>query len=532
MKAYLLYRDQDIDLQRPLPWNEEALTKDLALNTLFNAMARGDKFVFEVARNVILSGLDNDLATIRYRQKILQDCLNHPAVVRELYAVAVEAMEKEKKHYYFSLWRHPEWLLRGSIELLEMFLGMVKKLRKIADSHADKFVSEGWTAFFATLQRELSDEYFFRVRYHLEQLKFRNGVLLSAGLGKGNKGTNYVLHILRQPHHRRWEWLTWLVTEWLKQLFRWEWLARRFGRRPSVFEFTLHPRDESGAKALAELRDRGISLVAIALTQSKDHVRSFFDMLRTELAFYVGCVNLHEELARKGEPTCFPLPVAVEEHRLSFRGLYDACLALSMDQRVVGIDANADNKDLVMVTGANQGGKSTFLRSIGLAQLMMQCGMFVPADSFCSSVCDGLFTHYKREEDTSMKSGKLDEELSRMSDIVDHITSHPMILFNESFAATNEREGSEIARQITRALLESGIRIFFVTHLFDLACSLEQRAARAALFLRAERQADGQRTFRLAEGAPLPTSYGPDLYDRIFSAVSQSQAVASVRSDS
>ena len=53
-----------------------------------------------------------------------------------------------------------------------------------------------------------------------------------------------------------------------------------------------------------------------------------------------------------------------------------------------------------------------------------------------------------------MKSGKLDEELSRMSAIVDHITSHPMILFNESFAATNEREGSEIARQIVSALLE------------------------------------------------------------------------------
>ena len=106
-------------------------------------------------------------------------------------------------------------------------------------------------------------------------------------------------------------------------------------------------------------------------------------MLRTELAFYVGCVNLHEQLARKGEPTCFPLPVAAEERRLSFRGLYDVCLALSLDQRVVGNDANADNKDLVIVTGANQGGKSTFLRSVGLAQLMMQCGMFVPADSFC-----------------------------------------------------------------------------------------------------------------------------------------------------
>ena len=55
-----------------------------------------------------------------------------------------------------------------------------------------------------------------------------------------------------------------------------------------------------------------------------------------------------------------------------------------------------------------------------------------------------------------MKSGKLDEELSRMSDIVDHITPHSMILFNESFAATNEREGSEIARQIIGLFWKNG----------------------------------------------------------------------------
>ena len=239
-------------------------------------------------------------------------------------------------------------------------------------------------------------------------------------------------------------------------------------------------------------------------------------MLRTELAFYVGCVNLHEQLVRKGEPTCFPLPVLAEEHRLSFRGLYDVCLALSLNHRVVGNDANADNKDLLIVTGANQGGKSTFLRSVALAQLMMQCGMFVPADSFCSSLCDGLFTHYKREEDTSMKSGKLDEELSRMSDIVDHITPHPMILFNESFAATNEREGSEIAQQIMSALLETRVRIVCVTHLYELAHGFYVRDKENLLFLRAERQVDGARTFKLIEGKPLETSFGEDLYNSIF----------------
>ena len=112
-----------------------------------------------------------------------------------------------------------------------------------------------------------------------------------------------------------------------------------------------------------------------------------------------------------------------------------------------------------MITGANRGGKSTFLRGIGLAQLMMQCGMFVPAAVFPRQCLRWLFTHFKREEDASMRSGKLDEELSRMSAIIDNITPHSIVLFNESFASTNEREGSEIARQIVRALLERGVKV-------------------------------------------------------------------------
>jgi MutS domain V len=497
LKAHLLYPDRDFDLGRPLPWNEVALVNDLSLNTLFTAMARGDPFVFEVSKRVVLLGFDNDVETIRYRQNILQDCLNQPAVVRELYAVAVDAMEKQKKHYLGIFARYPDSVLRHSVELMETFLEMLKTLRKITDSYGEKFVAEGWTAFYTMLRRELDDEYFARVEYHLERLKFRGGVLLSAKLGKGNKGDPYVL---REPPYR-------------KETF----LMRLFGQRSPAYSFTLHPRDESGFRALSELRDRGIGLVANALAQSTGHVRSFFDMLRTELAFYVGCVNLREELDRKGVSMNLPLSVAADERRLSFQGLCDACLALTTDLRVVANDASADRQDLVIVTGANQGGKSTFLRSIGLAQLMMQCGMFVSAESLCSSVRDGLLTHYKREEDTAMKSGKLDEELSRMSDIVDHITPHSMILFNESFAATNEREGSEIARQIISALLDKRVKIVYVTHLHELARGFHERNTGDVLFLRAERQADGTRTFKLLEGQPLQTSFGEDLYNSIFS---------------
>ena len=495
MKAFLMYKDHNCDLQWKIPPHEQALTQDLELNTLFNAMAQGDKYLFEVAKKAVLSSI-NDLDTILYRQNILKDCLNNSSIVRDIYDIAVESIDREKKSYFGFLMKYPSSILRSSIEVLQIFVEMLKKLRAIADEHDDKFRSEGFTALFTMLKKELSDGYFATVQNHLKELKFSNGVLLSAELGKGNKGANYILRKQQEKKH-----------SWTRRIF--------VSKQPS-FTFYIDPKDESGARALSDLKDMGINLVANALAQSTDHILSFFTMLRTELAFHVGCLNLHGHLAHMGEPMSFPMPLASGERSHSFQGLYDVCLALTMKQKIVGNDLNADNKDIAIITGANQGGKSTFLRSIGLSQLMMQCGMFVPAESFRANVCDGIFTHYKREEDAAMKSGKLDEELSRMSNIVDNITPNSMLLFNESFAATNEREGSEIARQIVSALLEKHIKIYFVTHIYKFACGYYDKKMRNVIFLRAERQIDGRRTFKIIEGKPLQTSYGEDLYKRIF----------------
>jgi DNA mismatch repair ATPase MutS len=494
MKAFLMYRDQDVDLQRKLPWNEGALTQDLELDTLFGAMALGDKFIWDVARKAVLLSL-NDEETILYRQDNLKDSVKNAAIVRDLYAIAVEAIERERKVWSF-LRESPHALLQRSVEVLELFVGQLKKLKAIADERAQEFASAGFTALFAMLTAELEEEYFARVENHLRELKFRGGALISAELGTGNKGADYRLR--KRPQKKQ------------------TWMERIFTRKPPAYTYHIPERDESGPRYLAELQDRGVNLVANALAQSMDHILSFFTMLRTEIAFYVGCVNLHEQLAQLGEPTCFPVPAALGERRHSYRGLYDVCLALSMKQKVVGNDEDADKRDLVMITGANQGGKSTFLRGIGLAQLMMQCGMFAPAEAFCANICDGVSTHYKREEDTTMQSGKFDEELARMSEIVEHLRPNATLLFNESFAATNEREGSEIARQIVSALLEKRIKVFYVTHLYELAHGFYDKKMENAVFLRAERQADGGRTFKLIEGEPLQTSYGEDLYKAIF----------------
>ncbi len=103
-----------------------------------------------------------------------------------------------------------------------------------------------------------------------------------------------------------------------------------------------------------------------------------------------------------------------------------------------------------------------------------------------------------------------------MSELVDHASGRSLVLLNESLSATNEREGSQIAREIIRALLERGVKVAYVTHLYDLAESFHRLGMSDALFLRAERGTDGERPFRLTEAPPLPTSFGRDVYRRVF----------------
>jgi len=496
MKALLMHPDRDFDVHGPLPAHESDLRQDLALDVLLGAMAGEDTFLFEVARKALLLSSGNDMETVVYRQDILRDALAHPDVLRQCYDLAVEAIEGRRKSHWGFVGNHPSSILYGAVSVLGIFMAVLEKLRALAIAHGADFKSRGLKALCAMLQSEFDDAYLARVRTHLTELKLDKGVLLSAQLSQGNEGTNYMLReaAYSRPY----------------------WLDRLWSKRESGYTFRIADRDQAGAQALSELRNRGINEVANALAQSMDHILAFFEMLRAELAFYVGCSNLHAKLAALGVPSCFPQPLAAGTRCLHFSGLCDASLALSMGRSVVGNALDADGKRLAIITGANQGGKSSFLRSLGLAQLMMQSGMFVAAESLVGELCTGLFTHCKREEDATMRSGKFDEELRRLSAMVDRLRPGAVILFNESFASTNELEGSEIAGQVVGALLERGIKVFFVTHLYAFARKCFDHPPDGAAFLRAERLEDGRRTFRMIHGEPLETSHGVDLYREVF----------------
>ncbi|MCF6173761.1 MAG: hypothetical protein L3J44_08290 [Campylobacteraceae bacterium] len=495
MRVFLMYKNKNFTIEQKFSNHSNIIMSDLELDVLLNAMSRDDEFLYNVSKTALLKILKTQ-EEISYRQEILKDCLKNPQVLREIYELTLKSILNKQKRWLGIFGRYPSSLLSSSVSLLDMYFELLEDLRKIADTNIQNFSSNGFKRFFSMIQKELDNEYMDEVKKYLKELKFKYGILLSARLGTANEGINYTL--------RR------------DNLASKSWFKKMLAKKQKEYTHTLHPRDDAGAKVLRNLRDAGLNEVAISLSKTAEHIDNFFVSLRKELAFYMGCLNLEEKLREIEVPTVFPKIYPMDKRVYFAKDLYDISLALIMKKNITRNNVKANGKTLFFITGANQGGKTTFLRSVGLAQLMCQCGMFTPAHSFETNICSGIFTHFKKEEDRSMKSGKFDEELARMNHIIDGISPNSLVIFNESFASTNEMEGSQIASQIIRALIEKNIKVIFVTHMFELVNFFYQDDYKNAIYLRANREEDGSRDFKIIEAKPLQNSFAKDIYDSIF----------------
>lgn len=470
-------------------WSE--LVDDFGLEPILNIMSGGDQFF----RNVVIDVLSRPLLdpeSIFYRQQALKDVLKNRHVVERLYEIPVRVREQKRRNWLGILGvKTPSNVLHGARNYLEILVDGLTELRNIADTYAESFESPAFKNFFKTVKTELDDRYLTSLRKHLENLKFTSGVHVIAYLGTGCEGTGYTLAI---PNKVRG--------------------LRNFFKHPRSYTIKLNPRDDAGLSFLEELRNMSLQSVAQATACATEFIEKFFLNLQFETAFYLACLNLADRIRELGLPLTFPEALQAESDVLEFENLYNLSLALISNSKIVPNTLKSKGKQLFVIMGANKGGKTVFLRSLGIAFIMMQAGLFVPANRFRAPVSYGLFTHFRREEDRNLRVGKLEEELVRMKEIISKIKPRSLLFLNESFSSTNEYEASEIAYQIVRALLENHVTVFYVTHLYDFASRFKD--SREARFLESERRENGERTFRIIESRPTSTSYALELYKRIF----------------
>ncbi len=496
MKAHLLFRDRDRPASAPLGAGLAEVVRDLGLAEIFDAMAGGDRDLRRIVEEVVLATVD-DPAAIVYRQEALEDCLRMPAVARELYALVVAALQEEHQVWGFSE-RSPSSVLYRSLRVLDGFLAALQRLRELAETHAGEFRSEAFTQLFTAIRSEVDAAFFAEASAHLARLRARDRLLLSAPVGPDTRPPAWTLRTPRAVPTPRWR--------------------RLLARADRAHTIVLADRDETGHRLLGELIDRGLAPSSAALGRSVDHLLQFFRALQAELGFYIAALNLEERLRATGNPTCRPRVDRTDGPTIVAHGIYDPGLALRLGRPLAPNDADAGGKRLVVLTGANQGGKSTWLRAWGVAQLFAQAGLRVGAERLSTGLASAVFTHFRREEDPTMRHGKLEEELGRLRAIAGAIRPGALLLCNESLSSTNEREGSEIASQVVRALVEGGVTVIFVTFLHEFADGWCQQQRPDSLFLRVERLPDGRRTFRLVPGAPVPAGFAEDLSREVLDA--------------
>lgn len=238
-----------------------------------------------------------------------------------------------------------------------------------------------------------------------------------------------------------------------------------------------------------------------------------------ELVYYIRWAEYVEKLQKEGHLMCKPQVQNAGKRMMDAKELYNLKLTKNPPAEIVTNDLIFDREHRIYIlTGANRGGKTTITQAVGIAFLLAQGGIYVPASSFVFSPAANIFTHFPADENKTMDLGRLGEEAKRFRDIFLQADATSLLLLNESFSTTSFEEGFFIAYDAVRALRDLGARTIYNTHMHKLARKLDELNAEGdgdslASSLVAESQ-EGKRSYRVRVGMPEGLSYARDIAEK------------------
>jgi DNA mismatch repair ATPase MutS len=191
-----------------------------------------------------------------------------------------------------------------------------------------------------------------------------------------------------------------------------------------------------------------------------------------EIQFYLAYLGYIEPLRARG--LSFSLPrVSARSKDIAARETFDLALAAKMSSdgaRVVCNDFHlTDPERILVVSGPNNGGKTTFARTFGQLHYLASLGLPVPGVDVCLFLPDRIFTHFEREEDIATLRGKFEDELHRIHDILERATSASVLIMNESFGSTTLRDAVLVGSEVVGQIIDLDALCVFVTFVDELS---------------------------------------------------------------
>ena len=465
-----------------------------------------------------------DAEVMTYRQEAFADMLDNPSLkdvlmsvvpvlndITELRRLDSEASETTESYLL-------------SITEIELYISCVDRLNEGLKKIRDSLKSRAFITLSDRIKELAESEYYKNLNKKLNELTQRVreirsitvGVNLDAQLRPSSAG---VLSINSEPFKSG---------ELLEKILRLNFKEDQYTCIASLVPFGKG-QNENTKTALSYAFNTAINDVFKSSIKSWKHIvheyvldnTDFLLRIQPEFEFLAKGTDFMRELIQLGCPLCIPQITDIKNKDFSAIGLYNPSVALQISDNIVKNDfAFDDNGRIYVLTGPNRGGKSVITCAVGLAQAMVQLGMFAPADSLVISPVDGLYTHFPIGADDTIDKGRLGEECVRLGVMFDRITENSLVLLDESFSSTGAYEASYIAADVLMAFSKIGCRVIFSTHLHELSAQLDDINRRCEEFGGTKidslvaRITDGKRCFRIDRVKPDGKSYARDIANK------------------
>lgn len=489
---------------------------------LFTLQELGLLEALELKTGDLSSFFTTDEEVIRYRNETFGDMLRCPELsemfarlvpvlndIRELRRLEAENSESED-------------YLSGMTEI-ELYISSVNILHDTLLEIKDKLQSSAFKSLWDLVDELVESDYYLELNKKLAELTQRVreirsvtvGVNLDAQLRPASAG---VLSVNSE---------TFKSGEVLDKILRLDFKNDQFTCIANLVPFGKK-QSENQKTALSTAFNGAINEVYKSSLRSWKKIVQIYVLENTEFLlqrmpefeFLVKATELLKKLQEKGCSLCIPEIAPQKEHAFFAQKLYNPCVALKIgNEEVVPNDLSFDeNATIYVLTGPNRGGKSVLTCAVGLAQVFLQLGMYLPAEKIRISPVDGIYTHFPTGADDTIDKGRLGEECARLEEIFDCVTSDSLVLLDESLSSTGSYEASYIAAEVLSGLAHIGCRCLFSTHLHELAAEVAEldRKSRASGgvaidTLVAGVESEGKRSFVITRAKPDGKSYARDI---------------------